>query len=96
MTVYDPTINDDVELGCSVEEYGETDFSALRASKHAEAQRTATADIGMWFLVSDDRHVHLDSRDFGQIDPSTCRHVVFRIVSAAGFGDSERRLSIIW
>jgi signal peptidase I len=96
VTVYDPTINDEVELACSVEEYGETDFSALRANKHPEAQRTATADMGLWFLVSDDRHVHLDSRDFGQVDPRDCRHIVFRLVSAKGFGDAKKRLTMIW
>jgi signal peptidase I len=96
VTVYDPTINDDVELACSVEEYGETDFWALRASKHPEAQRTVTAEMGVWFLVSDDRHVHLDSRDFGQVDPKTCQHVVFRLAGAKGFRDAKKRLTVIW
>jgi hypothetical protein len=51
---------------------------------------------GRWYLVSDDRHIHLDSRDYGQIDPATCQHIVFRVASARGFGDADKRLSIIW
>jgi len=42
--------------------------------------------------VSDDRHVHLDSRDFGQVDPRTCQHIVFRFVGAAGLGDGQEAL----
>ena len=53
-------------------------------------------EAGKWYLVSDDRHIHLDSRDFGQIDPTTCQHIVYRLQSAKGFGDSKRRLSVIW
>jgi signal peptidase I len=94
--VYDPRINDDEVLSCSMEDYGDRAFGVLREQEHPERVTKVTVEPSHWFLVSDDRHVHLDSRDFGQIDPSTCRHVVFRIVSAAGFGDSERRLSIIW
>jgi signal peptidase I len=61
-----------------------------------EPPTKTTVPAGSWFLVSDDRHVHLDSRDYGEVDPSTCQHVVFRLVGAAGFGDSRKRLSIVW
>ena len=97
MVIHDPQSNEDVTLGCSVEEYGEMNYSALRDVDHPEPPtKAASIDPGKWFLVSDDRHVHLDSRDFGQIDPNTCKHIVFRIVGAAGLGDSKKRLTIIW
>jgi signal peptidase I len=96
VTVYDPRINDDVALWCSIEDYGDRPFGVLRERQHPERLTRATVEPARWFLVSDNRHVHLDSRDFGQIDPTTCQHVVFRIVSAAGLGDSQRRLNIIW
>jgi signal peptidase I len=96
MTVYDPRIGDDVDLSCSQEEYGDMPFSALRSSDRPEPPTKVTVEVGRWFLVSDDRHVHLDSRDFGEVAPLTCQHVVFRLVGAAGFGDSKRRLSIVW
>ena len=96
MVIHDPQSSEDVTLGCSVEEYGEMNYRALRSVDHPEAPTKATPEPGKWFLVSDDRHVHLDSRDFGQIDPNSCQHIVFRIVGSAGFGDSKKRLSIIW
>jgi signal peptidase I len=96
MVIHDPQSSEDMTLSCSVEEYGEMTYHALRSPDHAEAPTKATIEVGKWFVVSDDRHVHVDSRDFGQIDPSTCQHIVFRIVGAAGFGDSKKRLSIIW
>lgn len=94
--LHDPQNDADINLHCSVEEFGERDFWTLRASDHPEPPTKVAVENGRWFLVSDDRHIHVDSRDFGQVDPSGCQHVVFRVVSAVGFGDSKKRLSIIW
>lgn len=96
MTIHDPQSNEDVTLACSIEEYGEMTFQALRSQDHPEPPAHVTIETGTWYLVSDDRHVHLDSRDFGAIDPRTCKHIVFRLVGAAGFGDAKKRLSVIW
>jgi signal peptidase I len=96
VTIRDPHDDEDVTLFCSMEELGDRPFEALRASQHPERPTNAVVDPSRWFLVSDDRHIHQDSRDYGQIDPKTCQHIVFRLVSAAGFTDSSRRLSIIW
>ena len=96
LTIHDPRDDEDVNLSCSIEEYADRSFSALRATQHPEAPMKAIVEPGLWFLVSDNRHVHLDSRDYGRVDPNTCQHVVFRLVGSAGFGDSKRRLSIIW
>src|SRR5579872_1463334 len=96
VTVHDPNTDDDVNLQCSVEDFGEVDFGAMRSIAKPEPPTETTVEAGRWYLVSDDRHVHLDSRDFGQIEPSTCQHIVFRLESAAGFGDDKKRLTIIW
>ena len=80
----------------SVEDYGERDFWVLRAGTHPEPPTNVQLQSGRWFLVSDDRHVHVDSRDFGQIDVSACLHIVYRVESRAGLGDEPKRLSIIW
>jgi signal peptidase I len=96
VTLHDPRSGDDVTLACAVEEMGDMPFSVLRAADHPEAPSSTMVEAAKWFLVSDDRHVHLDSRDFGQIDPVTCQHVVFRLIGAAGFGDTRRRLTLIW
>jgi signal peptidase I len=94
--LFDPQANEEVPLSCSIEEYGGTSYSALRTKDHPEAPTRAVVEPSRWFLVSDNRHIHLDSRDFGQVDPATCQHIVFRLVGAAGFADASRRLTIIW
>jgi signal peptidase I len=96
MVLRDPQTDDDVVLACSVEEFGDGTYLALRAQAHPEPPTKATCEYGRWFLVSDDRHFHLDSRDYGPIAPSTCQHIVFRLVGAAGIGDKEKRLTVIW
>ncbi|HEY8038656.1 MAG TPA: S26 family signal peptidase [Polyangiaceae bacterium] len=96
MLIHDPQSGDDVNLHCSIEEYGEMTFASLRQFDHAEPPTKATIEAGKWYLVSDDRHVHVDSRDFGQIDPNTCQHIVFRLVGADGFSDGKKRFNVIW
>jgi signal peptidase I len=46
--------------------------------------------------LSDDRYLHLDSRDYGTVPEESCQHVFFRLWGAAGFGDASRRFNIIW
>jgi signal peptidase I len=94
--VFDPNANQDVTLACAEEDYGEMPFSALRSIDHPEPPTKARVETGRWFLVSDDRHVHLDSRDYGQIDVANCQHVVFRLLGAKGMSDARSRLNIIW
>jgi signal peptidase I len=96
ISIRDPQTNEDVVLGCAVEEYGDGSYSVLRAFVSPEPSTKALGEPGRWYLVSDDRHIHLDSRDFGQVDSATCEHIVFRLLGANGFADREKRLSIIW
>jgi signal peptidase I len=96
VVIHDPRFDQDVSLSCSVEDFGERDFGAMRAGDHPEPPTKVLVEPGRWFLVSDDRHVHVDSRDFGQIDVSTCLHIVYRVESRAGMGDEKKRLSVIW
>lgn len=95
VSVLDPNRNEQLELNCSTEEYGEATYSVLR-SEHPEPPTQANIETGRWYLLSDDRHVHLDSRDYGQVDPSTCQHVVFRLFGAKGWTDWNTRLTFIW
>lgn len=94
--LHDPQSDDDVPMRCSVEDFGERDFWALRAAGRTEPPTSAVVELGRWYLVSDDRHIHVDSRDFGQIDPATCLHIVFRLEGRDGFGDQKKRLTVIW
>jgi len=51
---------------------------------------------GKVFLLSDNRRLPYDSRDFGLVDRDTCSElVVFRIVSRAGFFDEKARFTFI-
>jgi signal peptidase I len=95
VSVLDPNRNEQLKLNCATEEYGEATYSVLRAD-HPEPPTKAIVEAGKWYVLSDDRHVHLDSRDFGQVDPSTCQHVVFRLVGADGWSDWKSRLTFIW
>lgn len=95
-TVFDPGRDESVNLTCVTQEYGDRDFSALVSADHPEPATKAHIDVGQWFLVSDNRHIHVDSRDYGPIDASGCRHIVFRLWGGDGLGDANKRLSLVW
>jgi signal peptidase I len=94
--VLDPNTNQDEVLTCTVEDYGEMPHPTLRGTERIEPPTRITVEKGRWFLVSDDRHFHLDSRDYGQLDEAACQHVVFRLVGAGGLFDATRRLTVVW
>jgi signal peptidase I len=94
--VFDPNRNEEVDLDCIVEDYAGREFEVLRSKAFPEPPMTVTVDSGKWYLLSDDRHVHLDSRDFGQIDPNTCQHIALRLYGLAGLGDADTRFTFVW
>ncbi|MGH7271719.1 MAG: S26 family signal peptidase, partial [Polyangiaceae bacterium] len=89
--VHDPTSDSDIQLECEVEEYGEADFEVLRSAIDPAASTQEKVEPGRWFLVSDDRHVHLDSRDYGGLAPGTCQHITFRLAKAGSIS-----LALLW
>lgn len=96
VTMQNPASGIDEELSCSQQEIAGMTYEVLVYPEHPEPSKSTVVESGKAFLLSDNRHMHLDSRDFGVIDPSSCKHVVFRLVSAAGYGDSKRRFTLIW
>ena len=57
---------------------------------------TYTVTEGKFFLISDNRLYHYDSRDFGLVDIDSCKETVFlRLVSKEGWLDAENRLNYI-
>jgi signal peptidase I len=98
VTVADPRDGHAVELACATVEYGGINRPLLRTltPPPKETVAPATVDHGRVYMVSDDLIFHLDSRDYGPLVPSTCRHVVFRLWGGAGFSDAKHRLSLLW
>jgi signal peptidase I len=96
ITMKHPLTDEDVELVCSTEDTGEVKFGAYRAKSRNGVPAKATVQNGMVYLVSDNRYIHMDSRDYGQIDPATCQHVMFRLWGHEGFGDAKHRFNVIW
>ena len=96
LTIKDPQTDEEIEMTCSWEETGETKFAAIRAKVRALPNFSATVERGKIFVVSDNRHMHIDSRDFGAIDPAGCQHVLFRLWGKEGVMDTKRRFSFIW
>lgn len=95
VSVVHPVSGESTPLACSVEDNGSFTYSVLAHPEYREGHRTAKVEPGKIYLVSDDRHIHLDSRDFGQVDASTCEHVVFRLWGQS-FSDGPHRFNILW
>jgi signal peptidase I len=95
VSVVHPVSGDAMPLTCSVEDNGSFTYGVLAHPEYREGPRKAKVEPGTLFLVSDDRHIHKDSRDFGAVDASTCEHVVFRLWGQS-FGDSSHRFNVLW
>jgi signal peptidase I len=91
-----PASGAEEKLPCRQVEFAGITHEILTATEHAEGLRALTVDPNKVVLVSDNRHMHQDSRDFGSIDPASCEHIVFRLWGAGGYMDASRRFTIIW
>ena len=95
VTLRNPANDEDVELRCFMEEFGGGTHPSLQ-SKAVDRDMKSTVEAQKVFLVSDNRTLHLDSRDFGTVTPSTCQRVAFRLWGTTGFWDTHKRLTAIW
>jgi signal peptidase I len=95
VTLLHPVTQAEVELFCSVEDNGAWTYEVLAAGQYPEGERQARVPPGHLYLVSDNRHIHQDSRDFGPVEESRCGHVVFRLWGES-YVDSSRRNTILW
>jgi signal peptidase I len=94
VTLVHPGTGQEITLACAVEENPAWTYQTLRGPE-PEADRVVKVEPGRLYLVSDNRHLHQDSRDFGTVDASTCQHVVFRLWGDT-FNDASRRFNILW
>jgi signal peptidase I len=95
--VKNPGTQEDEDLSCFLEELGGGTHGALRAMKELPGRDSKTVvEPGKVFLASDNRVMHLDSRDFNTLAPGTCHHVALRLWSAQGWLDAKKRLTVLW
>jgi signal peptidase I len=92
----DPRSGAPAKVSCSrVELGGGWHFMALGPDV-GEAPREHVVGPGRFFLISDNRSYHEDSRDFGAVLKETCiDRVTFRLWGKEGFGDAKRRFDVI-
>lgn len=98
MVIPHPVTENLVTMSCSVAETGAWTFSYLNAENGtflSAGTSSARVEAGRLYLVSDNRLMHQDSRDFGQVDSATCEHIVYRLWGER-FTDSSRRFTILW
>lgn len=95
VTLPHPVTGREITLACAVEDNGAWTYSVLRAAQLPEANRTAKVPPGMVYLLSDNRHFHQDSRDFGPVEEERCEHIVYRLWGES-YADSSRRNNILW
>lgn len=95
MTVVHPVSESLVTMTCGVVETGAWTFQYLHSLDMNGGEHSARVEVGKLYLVSDNRLMHQDSRDFGQVDASTCEHIVFRLWGER-FTDGSRRFNVLW
>jgi signal peptidase I len=97
LTLTAPQTQAEVELACHFEEFAGRTQGILRGAGDFDQEFPATkVEAGRIFLASDNRRLHLDSRDFGQLNPDTCLQIVYRLWGTGGLGDSKRRFTFLW
>jgi signal peptidase I len=82
---------------CSrVEMAGGWHFRANVDGQSADRPVKAEVDAGMLYLLSDNRTLHDDSRDFGALPASSCKEaVIFRLWGKEGFFSTRHRFEYI-
>jgi len=96
VAVYNPAIGADVEEYCTYEEVGSSRHATITIPNAVESKFETRVNGGQVFLLSDNRTLHYDSRDYGQVDPNTCQHIVFRLSGVNGWMDSDHRLTFLY
>ena len=93
-----PGSGEEVELKCSIEEFGSAWYhkATLAGGSYQAGGFDEQVEPNRFFLVSDNRVFPYDSRHFGTVPKSACRErVFFRLWSKDGYGDSENRFDLI-
>lgn len=95
VVVAHPVTENLVTMSCNAAETGAWNFEYLSHPDYSGGHHAAIVEAGKLYLVSDNRLMHQDSRDFGQVDSSTCEHIVFRVYGER-YSDASRRFTLLW
>ena len=94
--VVHPSTSNEVEIHCDVVQMGGgwhhrgTGAGLKQPKLHVEVRS------GTVYLLSDNRDLHDDSRDFGPMPADACKErIVFRLWGKKGWGDEQRRMTFI-
>ena len=95
--VNNPESGHATEMRCArVEMGGDWHYQGTSALPKPYEAFKKDVGVGRVFLLSDNRTMHDDSRDFGTVEQPGCnRKIVFRLWSAKGWLDSEARMTVI-
>lgn len=98
MKLKNPATGEEAEFGCALEEFAGGTHAVLRSSSSANAGRDTVTEVEPQkvFLASDNRVLHLDSRDFGTVQSASCQRIVLRLWGTTGWGDAKKRLTVFW
>lgn len=99
VTVTAPDTQNPVKLACNYESYAGFEYQIARSGQRDARSVPATSqvqDMGL-YLLSDDRYFHEDSRDWNSpVTVDACPYkIIFRLMGGKGWGDSDRRMTII-
>jgi signal peptidase I len=97
-TLPHPINGDPVDFVCEEEETGGHAYTRLRLEISPEQPEKFNAVVpnDNFFLVSDNRAFHYDSREYGPLAKSTCKErIMLRLWSARGWSDADKRMSLI-
>ena len=92
-----PETGHEMEIECSrVELAGGWHFRGVLPKPSNREDVKKDVGEGNVFLMSDNRDLHDDSRDFGTLPHASCnQRIVFRLWGPAGWSDSVRRMTVI-
>lgn len=96
-TVRHPDSGNEVDVQCARVEMG-TGWHFRGTGKKYEQRHDKDALVGPGrvFLLSDNRDLHEDSRDFGTLYEEDCmQRVVFRLWGGDGWSDAAKRMTVI-
>ncbi len=91
-----PSTQQDEELSCLLEDLGGALHPILRSTHEVSHDMKHDVEVGKVYLLSDNRVMHLDSRDYMAVPVSTCQRIALRLWGAAGWLDARKRLTFLW